>query len=152
VYGLDYTIFRFFNTYGPKQSADFVMSKFLKAAIANIDITIYGDGSQSRTFCYVDDNIDACLAILYNDDYKNDVYNIGNDVVITIKELAEIIIDLTNSSSKIICLPPLKDGDMAKRQPDINKMKEIINRDLLPLKEGIRKIITSWEKLNVCVE
>ena len=59
-YGLDYTIFRFFNTYGPKQSQDFVMSKFINAAKNNRDITIYGDGSQTRTFCYKDDNIDAC--------------------------------------------------------------------------------------------
>jgi len=144
-YGLDYTIFRFFNTYGPKQSPDFVMSKFLKAALAGKDITIYGDGSQSRTFCYIDDNLDACLATLYNEQYKNDVYNIGNDVVITIKELAETIIELTGSSSKIIYLPPLKDGDMTKRQPDISKMKELLNRDLLPYREGIKKVIAAWE-------
>src|SRR5687768_11204457 len=99
-YGLDYTVFRFFNTYGPKQSPDFVMSKFLKAALNGNDITIYGDGSQSRTFCYIDDNIDACLTTLYDDQYKNDVYNIGNDAVITIKELAQTIVMLTGSSSR----------------------------------------------------
>lgn len=149
-FGLDYTIFRFFNTYGPKQSPDFVMSKFLKAALADKDITIYGDGSQSRTFCYIDDNLDACLATLYNEQYKNDVYNIGNDVVITIKELAETIIELTGSSSKIVHLPPLKDGDMTKRQPDITKMKELLNRDLLPYTEGIKKILVAWKKEPVC--
>lgn len=143
-YGLEYVIFRFFNTYGPKQSQDFVMSKFLNAALNNEDITLYGDGLQTRTFCYIDDNLDACLTTLYQDKYNNEVYNIGNDVVITIKELAETIIELTNSSSKIIHLPPLKEGDMTKRQPDISKMKELLSRDLLPYRDGIKKILESW--------
>src|SRR5687768_345950 len=140
-YGLEYTVFRFFNTYGPKQSPDFVMSKFLQAALENRDITLYGDGLQSRTFCYIDDNLDACLTTLYNEEYKNDVYNIGNDVVITIKELAETIIELTGSSSRIVHLPPLKDGDMTKRQPDISRMRELLKRDLLPYREGILKVL-----------
>src|SRR6187399_3754632 len=72
-FGLDYTIFRFFNTYGPKQSTDFVISKFLKAALNGNDLTIYGDGMQSRTFCYIDDNLDACLATLNKEEYKNEV-------------------------------------------------------------------------------
>jgi nucleoside-diphosphate-sugar epimerase len=143
-YNLDYTIFRFFNTYGPKQSQDFVMSKFLNAALKNEDITVYGDGSQSRTFCYIDDNIEACLKILFNDKYKNEVYNIGNDEVITIKQLAATIIELTGSTSKIIHLPPLKEGDMTKRQPDISNMKEILGRPLLSYKEGIKKVLEAW--------
>ena len=143
-YGLDYTIFRFFNTYGPKQSQDFVMSKFLNAALHNQDITIYGDGSQSRTFCYIDDNIDACLKTFFDEAYKNEVYNIGSDVVITIKELAETIIELTGSTSKIIYLPPLKDGDMTRRQPDNEKMRDLLGRPLLTYKEGIAKVIASW--------
>jgi nucleoside-diphosphate-sugar epimerase len=145
-YGLDFTIFRFFNTYGPKQSQDFVMSKFLNAALDNKDITIYGDGSQSRTFCYIDDNIDACLQTLFDDSYKNEVYNIGSDVVISIKELAETIIELTGSTSKIVYLPPLRDGDMTRRQPDNSKMRALLNRDLLPYKEGIKRILNNWGK------
>jgi nucleoside-diphosphate-sugar epimerase len=144
-YNLDYTIFRFFNTYGPKQSQDFVMSKFLNAALRHEDITIYGDGMQTRTFCFIDDNIDACLTTLNNEQYKNDVYNIGNDEVITIKHLAETIIELTNSKAKLVHLPPLKEGDMTKRQPDISKMKELLSRNLLSYKEGIKKVIESWE-------
>ena len=65
-FGLEYTIFRFFNTYGPNQSDDFVMSKFLFKALKGEDITIYGDGSQTRTFCFCDDNIDACLKAFYD--------------------------------------------------------------------------------------
>ena len=105
-FGLDYTIFRFFNTYGPKQSVDFVMSKFLRLAMKNEPITIYGDGSQTRTL-----------------------------------ELAKILIKLTNSKSEIIHLPTLKDGDMTRRQPDIAKMKQLLNRDLLPLEQGIKRVI-----------
>lgn len=144
-YGLDFTIFRFFNTYGPKQSPDFVMSKFLKAALAGQDITLYGDGSQSRTFCYIDDNIDACLKTFFEESYKNEVYNIGSDVVISIKELAETIIELTGSSSKLVYLPPLKDGDMTRRQPDNGRMRELLGRELLPYKEGVQKILKSWQ-------
>ena len=142
-YSLDYTIFRFFNTFGPNQSPDFVMSKFINAALANQDITLYGDGTQTRTFCYIDDNIDACLKILFDDSYKNDTYNIGNDHIITIKELASTIIDLTGSSSKITHLPPLPEGDMTKRQPDISKMRKILGRDLLPYREGIKRVLNT---------
>lgn len=140
-FDLDYTIFRFFNTYGPNQSTDFVMSKFLNAALKNEDITIYGDGSQSRTFCYIDDNIQATINALTEEDSVNSVVNIGNDQEISIKELAETIIKATNSQSKIVNLPPLKEGDMTRRQPDAAKMNRLLNRKLTPLDEGIRKLI-----------
>jgi nucleoside-diphosphate-sugar epimerase len=142
-FDLDYTIFRFFNTYGPKQSEDFVMSKFMSAAVKGEDITIYGDGSQTRTFCYIDDNTDFCVGALSNPDTINRVYNVGNDLIYTIKDLAELIIKKTGSTSKIIYLPPLKDGDMTRRQPDISKMKNILMRDLIQLEQGIENIIAS---------
>ena len=132
-FNLDYTIFRFFNTYGPKQSTDFVISKFLRAALSNHDITIYGDGNQTRTFCFIDDNIEAFIKIFEQNLFVNDVINVGNDILFTIKDLAELIIKLTNSKSKIVFLPPLKEGDMTRRQPDITKMKSVLERDLLPL-------------------
>jgi len=142
-YRLDYTIFRFFNTYGPKQSEDFVMAKFISAALKNEDITVYGNGLQSRTFCYIDDNIDACLATFFDDNYKNDIYNIGSDKIITIKELAETIIRITGSQSKIVHLPALKEGDMTKRQPDISKMKQLLKREIMSYTDGIQKITGS---------
>lgn len=145
-YGLEYNIFRFFNTYGPKQSSDFVMSKFLNAALKNEDITVYGDGMQSRTFCYINDNLDACLQVMFREECKNETYNIGNDEIITIKDLAATIIELTGSKSKIVHLPPLKEGDMTKRQPDITKMKELLGRNLLPYKDGIKLVLKSWTK------
>jgi UDP-glucose 4-epimerase len=142
-FGLNYTIFRFFNTYGPNQSDDFVMSKFLFKALKGDDITIYGDGSQTRTFCYCDDNVDACLKTLYKNKIVNDVINIGGEDEIRILDLAQKIIYLTNSSSKIVHLPPLKDGDMARRCPDNTKMKTLLGRNLLPIDDGIKRLLES---------
>ncbi|MBI1837977.1 MAG: NAD-dependent epimerase/dehydratase family protein [Flavobacteriia bacterium] len=142
-FGLDYTIFRFFNTYGPKQSTDFVMSKFIRAALKNQDITLYGDGLQTRTFCYIDDNTEACVNAMKNEAFANKIFNIGNDSIITIKELAEIIIRLTNSTSQIVYLPPLEDGDMTRRQPDITKMKSLLNRELKTLEAGIMEVLNA---------
>lgn len=140
-FDLDYTIFRFFNTYGPKQSTDFVMSKFIAAAKANEDITIYGDGQQSRTFCFIDDNIDACLSSFEHGHYINDTVNIGNDHEITILQLAEIILKVTGSHSKLVHLPALKEGDMKKRKPDIGKMRKLLGRELVPVEEGVKRIL-----------
>lgn len=140
-YDLDYTIFRFFNTYGTKQSVDFVMSKFLNAALKNKDITIYGEGDQTRTFCFVDDNVDACISAFENNLFINDTVNIGNDYEVSIKELAEIIIEETKSQSKLVYLPPLEEGDMRKRKPDIVKMRMLLGRELFPLRQGIRFLI-----------
>lgn len=140
-FGLEFTIFRFFNTYGPKQSPDFVMSRFIAKALKNKPIFIYGDGQQSRTFCYIDDNVDACLKTAYENLVVNDVVNIGNDNEITILELAHKIIELTNSKSIISFLPPLKEGDMQRRLPDITKMKELLNRPLTSIDEGINQLL-----------
>ncbi len=140
-YGLPYTILRFFNTYGPKQSKNFVISRFLYFALKNEDITIYGDGKQTRTFCYIDDNVDATIKILENDFCRNSVINIGNDNEISILDLARMIVDITGSKSKIVFLPPLKEGDMSRRFPDITKMKKILGRPLISLEEGIKKIL-----------
>jgi len=140
-HGLPYTILRFFNTYGPKQSDDFVISKFLKLAMANKDITIYGDGSQTRTFCYIEDNVTFTRKIMEENLFVNDVVNVGNDKLTTINELASTIIKMTGSSSKIINLPPLKEGDMTRRQPDNTKMLEVLGRPLLSLEDGLSKIL-----------
>ena len=96
-YDLDFTIFRLFNTYGPKQSSDFVISKFLLAALKDKDITIYGDGSQTRTFCFIEDHLDATMNAFYNNLLVNDVANIGSDNEMSMLELAKFIIKHTNS-------------------------------------------------------
>lgn len=142
-YKLPFGLFRFFNTYGPKQSTDFVISKFIKAATLGEDITVYGEGDQTRTFCYIDDNLDATLKIMEEGLIMNDVINLGSDVVTTIKELASNIIDVTGSSSKIVHLPPLPEGDMTRRMPDNRKMREILSRDLMPLSKGLEHVLSS---------
>ncbi|MFM1874969.1 MAG: hypothetical protein RL266_706 [Bacteroidota bacterium] len=140
-FGLEYTIFRFFNTYGPKQSKEFVISRFLSMALQNENITIYGDGSQTRTFCFINDNVDACVAAFYNDMYVNDVVNIGGNIEVPILELANIIIKVTGSKSKVIHLPALEEGDMTRRLPDTSKMKTLLNREVTTLEDGLKEVI-----------
>ena len=146
-FGLEYTLFRFFNTYGPKQSADFVITKFIDAAFKNEDITIYGDGSQTRTFCHIKDNAEATINAMENPVFINDVVNIGNDDTCTILDLARLIIRLTGSKSKIINLPALPEGDMTRRQPDISNMKKLLNRDFIPLETGLKEIIAARKSI-----
>jgi len=140
-FGLDYTIFRFFNTYGPKQSEDFVVKKFIKLALNNDNITLYGDGSQTRTFCFIDDNIRATASCLFENKFVNDTLNIGSDIEMTIKELAELVIKVTGSQSKIEYLPALEEGDMTRRRPDISKMKSLIPNQFTALETGILNIV-----------
>ncbi|MDX9749665.1 MAG: NAD-dependent epimerase/dehydratase family protein [Flavobacteriales bacterium] len=142
-YGMEYTVFRFFNTYGPRQSRDFVVSKFIRAALAGDDITLYGDGLQTRTFCYIDDNVDACLRAYYGREAINDVVNIGSDQEITIKALAEMVVELTGSRSRIVHLPPLEEGDMTRRMPDITRMRALLGRDPMPLRAGLEKLLAA---------
>ena len=142
-YDLDFTIFRLFNTYGPKQSTDFVISKFISAALKDRDITIYGDGKQTRTFCYIEDHLDATTNCFYNNLLVNDVANIGTDIEVTILELAQTIVRVTGSRSQIVHLPSLKEGDMTRRRPDSTKMRELLNRPFTPLEDGLRAILAN---------
>jgi UDP-glucose 4-epimerase len=147
-YGLEYTIFRFFNTYGPNQSEDFVVPRFIKAALKNEPITLYGDGLQTRSFCYVDDNIEACIKAMNSEQCVNDVLNIGSDIEMTILDLAKKVIEVTGSKSSIIHLPPLEEGDMTRRCPDTSKMKSLLQRELIQLEVGIQKLMDYYENRN----
>jgi len=140
-FGLPFNVFRFFNTYGPKQTTDFVVPKFIEAARAGRDITIYGDGQQTRTYCYIDDNLDTTERVLADESLAGEVINIGSDVEITVLELAQQIIARLESKSKIVHLPPLPEGDMTRRCPDITKMKGILDRPLTPLDAGLEKML-----------
>lgn len=142
-FDLDFTIFRFFNTYGPNQSEDFVVKKFLEKAKMNEDITIYGDGLQTRTFCFIDDNVNATIKALDENLGINETINIGSDNEITILELAKICIEKTNSKSKIIHFPPLPEGDMTRRKPDLHKMINILRYiPQITIEQGIDKMLT----------
>ncbi len=140
-YNLNYTIFRFFNTFGPNQSEDFVIPKFIKLAMKNLPIPIFGDGQQTRTFLYIDDNIDTIINCFERNLYINDILNIGSKEQYKIINLAKKIIKLTNSSSKLKYLPKLPRGDMRRRQPDNNKMKKALNRKIFNLNLALEKYI-----------
>ena len=144
-HNLNFTIFRFFNTYGPFQSADFVISKFINFALNNEDITVYGDGNQTRTFLHVRDNVDFTIKCLENSSYNNDIVNVGSDKEISIINLANTIIRIANSKSKIKHLPPLKDGDMTRRMPDLEKFHSIQGADLVSLDNGIEELIVAFK-------
>jgi UDP-glucose 4-epimerase len=144
-YGLEYTIFRFFNTYGPNQSEDFVIPRFLKLALKNEPITIYGDGLQTRSFCYVDDNVTTCIKAMQTELCVNEVINVGSDKEMTILELAQHIISITQSNSKIIHVPALEEGDMTRRCPDTSKMKAVLGKELITLEEGLLQLIKFYE-------
>ncbi len=144
-YGLNYNIFRFFNTYSPLQSTDFVMARFIQAALSDQPITIYGDGSQTRTFCYVQDNVEVVSNIMQYDLCANEVINIGHEQEVSILNLAEKIIKIAKSKSTIQHLPSLKEGDMTRRCPDTTKMKQILKRPLTPIEEGIEIMISHYK-------
>jgi UDP-glucose 4-epimerase len=152
--GLKVTTARLFNTVGPRQSAQYgmVVPRFVKAALNNEPINIYGDGTQSRVFCHVQDAIEALLALVATDNTINEVYNVGGTGEITIKQLAETIIKQTNSKSSIEYIPYEKAyapgfEDMQRRVPDISKIKEAIKwkpqRDLTQIIADVASHITN---------
>jgi nucleoside-diphosphate-sugar epimerase len=146
-YALDYTIYRFFNTYGERQRKDFVMSKFIDLALSGKNLTIYGDGSQTRTFLYVTDNV-LITTLPLTKDYKyflNDTINIGSPDEIDMNELASIVTDITGHKVGAIYIDPLSEGDMPRRKPDIDKIKDKITWSLVPLREGIKRVIKSMQ-------
>jgi UDP-glucuronate decarboxylase len=150
-YGLNIKVVRIFNTYGPNMHPHDgrVVSNFIVQALRNEDITIYGDGSQSRSFCYVDDLIEGFIKMM--DETSNDVigpFNLGNPYEFTIKELAEKVIELTGSSSKLIYMP-LPGDDPRQRCPDITKAKKILKWEpKIQLDEGLKKTIAYFKKLD----
>ena len=121
---VDIRIIRIFNTYGPRmaQNDGRVVSNFIVQALKNEDITIYGDGSQTRSFCYVDDLVRGMISLMNAENFMGPV-NVGNDGEYTILDLAKMIIELTNSSSKLI-FKPLPSDDPCQRKPDLSLAKE----------------------------
>ena len=134
---------RIFNTYGPKMHPNDgrVISNFIMQALRNEPVTIYGDGSQSRSFCYVDEMIDALIELMNSSDDFTGPVNIGNPIEFTIKELAEKIIDLVNSKSEIT-YKDLPSDDPIQRQPDISLAKDKLGwSPAIQLEEGLNKTI-----------
>jgi len=139
---------RIFNTYGPRMHPNDgrVVSNFVIQALKNEDITIYGDGSQTRAFCYVEDLVDGLIRLMESSDEITGPINLGNPSEFTIRQLAEMVIDLTGSASKIVHRP-LPMDDPRQRKPDISKANELLDwRPALPLRQGLAKTITFFEE------
>jgi len=147
-YKLNAKIVRIFNTYGPNMKLDDgrVVTNFIVQALKNKDITVFGKGLQTRSFSYVDDTVNG---IMLASSYKEpDIFNIGNDNEITINQLAQTIIDITNTKSKIIYKDLPKD-DPLQRKPDLSKSKELLNYEpVIGLEKGLEKTI-EWVKKNI---
>ncbi len=138
---LEYTIFRFFNTYGVKQSSDFVVAKFIRQALAGKPLTVFGDGTQSRTFCYIGDNVEATIKAMHSLDCVNETVNLGNEHEYSMMELAHKVVEITGSKSEIVLGPARDDGEMQRRQPYLAKMKELLKREPILLEEGLKKLL-----------
>jgi UDP-glucuronate decarboxylase len=149
-YKVDIRLIRIFNTYGPGMHPydGRVVSNFIMQALNGEDITIYGDGNQTRSFCFVDDLIEGMYSLMNNEDINGPV-NIGNPNEITIKELATIILDLINTKSKIIYKNLPKD-DPLKRKPDITKAQNKLNwKPKIKLVDGLKKTIQYFINLDL---
>jgi len=139
---------RIFNTYGPNMHPDDgrVVSNFIMQALHGKPITVYGDGSQSRSFCYVDDLIDGFLKLMDSPDDFTGPVNLGNPNEFTILELAEVVIRLTKSKSKII-RKPLPSDDPTQRQPDIKLAKKVLKwKPKIELEQGLKETIKYFKK------
>ncbi|OYU69851.1 MAG: NAD-dependent dehydratase [Alphaproteobacteria bacterium PA2] len=145
---LDGKVVRIFNTYGPRMRPDDgrVVSNFIVQALAGQDITIYGEGQQTRSFCYVDDLVEALIRMMATGPEVPGPINIGNPSEFTIRQLAELVIDLTGAKSKLT-FQPLPSDDPTQRQPDITKAQDILGwRPTIELREGLAKTIAYFEE------
>ena len=140
---------RIFNTFGPRMHPNDgrVVSNFIVQALKGDDITLYGDGSQTRSFCYVDDLIEGILRLMDTEDNFTGPVNLGNPAEFTIKELAESVLQLTGSRSRLV-FRPLPSDDPRQRQPDIRLAREKLGWEpTVPLREGLKLTIAYFDKL-----
>lgn len=148
-YDVDVRIVRLFNTYGPYMQHDDgrVISNFISQAIRNENITIYGDGLQTRSFCYVSDMVDALILAMMSEGTKGSVVNLGNPDERTIQEIAQVIKDMTQSSSEII-YEVLPADDPKVRKPDVTRAKELLGWEAkVPLEVGLTKTIEYFKNM-----
>ena len=148
-HNLDIKVARIFNTYGPRMHPNDgrVVSNFIMQALRGDDITLYGDGQQTRSFCYVDDLVEGLIRLMESPDGVTGPINLGNPGEFTIKELSEHVIDLTGSNSKMIN-KPLPPDDPKQRQPDIGRAKEHLDWEpKIALRDGLTKTIAYFDGL-----
>lgn len=145
-HGVETRIVRIFNTYGPRMRLDDgrALPTFMSQALRGEDVTVFGDGSQTRSFCYCDDLIDGIYRLLLSDYHKP--VNIGNPVEITLQQFAEEVVELVGNNVKIV-YEPLPQDDPKQRRPDITKAKEILGWEpLVDRKEGLRRTLEYFKQ------
>lgn len=148
-HGLQIKVVRIFNTYGPRMAADDgrVVSNFIVQALRGENLTIYGDGSQTRSFCYADDLVEGFIRLMNSSDEILGPINLGNPGEFTMIELAEKVLRLTGSTSKLIHLP-LPQDDPKQRRPDISKAKEYLDwAPTIALEQGLERTIAYFRKV-----
>jgi UDP-glucuronate decarboxylase len=148
-FGTDIRIARIFNTYGPHMALNDgrVVSNLITQALKNKDLTIYGDGNQTRSFCFVDDLIEGVVSLFFKENLHNPI-NLGNPQPITMNELAKEIIEITHSKSRLVYLP-LPQDDPLQRNPDILKAKQLLKWEpVISREQGLRKTVEYFKKLN----
>jgi UDP-glucuronate decarboxylase len=146
-YGVDVRIARIFNTYGPRmrENDGRVVSSFVMQALRNESIKVFGDGRQTRSFCYVDDLIDGFMALLRSDGAARGPFNLGNPIEVEVVELARMIIELTGSRSRIVSRP-LPVDDPPRRRPDISRARDLLGwQPRVGLEAGLRRTIDYFE-------
>ncbi len=147
VHGIDVKIARIFNTYGPRMRPDDgrVVSNFIRQALTGEPITVYGDGSQTRSFCYVDDLVEGLYRLLLSN--HTGPMNVGNPAEMTVQELADMVLDLTESDAEVVRLP-LPEDDPQVRRPDIALAREVLGWEpTVPLRTGLERTIAHFRGL-----
>jgi UDP-glucuronate decarboxylase len=147
-YGVDVKIIRIFNTYGPRMAKDDgrVVSNFVLQALRGGDVTVYGDGSHTRSFQYIDDLVEGMMRMMRKDGFTGPV-NIGNPEEFTVLELAKMVIEMTRSSSRIVHMPPTP-SDPKQRRPDITLAKRELDwKPTIPLRAGLEKTIAYFRTI-----
>ncbi len=145
--GLDVRVARIFNTYGPRMARDDgrVVSNFVVQALEGRPLTIYGDGSQTRSFCYVDDTVDGLLRLMDHDGPLPGPVNLGNPAECTVRELAELVLELTRSA-EVLESRPLPTDDPVRRRPDITRARTLLGWEpQTPLREGLQRTISALQ-------
>lgn len=149
-HGVQIKVARIFNTYGPRMHPNDgrVVSNFIMQALRGEDITIYGDGSQTRSFCFVDDLVDGLIGLMNTDTGVTGPINLGNPGEFTIKELAELVIEMTGTSSKLV-QKPLPQDDPRKRKPNITRARDTLGWEpQVKLRDGLEKTIAYFRELH----
>jgi dTDP-glucose 4,6-dehydratase len=151
VHGTDVRIARIFNTYGPRMHAHDgrVVTNFVVQALTGRPLTLFGDGSQTRSFCYVEDEVGGLLALADRPGPLTGPVNLGNPHEVTMRELAELVVELTGSSSPIttVPIPPGREGDPARRRPDINRARELLGwTPVTSLRVGLQRTIDALRR------